>query len=34
MPTRAEWAEEQERKRGGTKIDQHRDGPQILQGRK
>jgi hypothetical protein len=34
MPTRAEWAEEQDRKRGGTKIEQRRDGPQILQGRK
>lgn len=34
MPTRDEWIQEQERKRGGMKIDQTRDGPRLLQGRK
>lgn len=33
MPTRDEWIDEQERKRGGTKIDHRRDGPQVLQGK-
>jgi hypothetical protein len=34
MPTRDEWIEEQQRKRGATNVDQRRDGPQLLQGRK
>jgi hypothetical protein len=34
MPTREEWLEEQERKRGTSKIQQNNSGPQILQGRK
>lgn len=33
MPTRDEWLEEQERKRGGNQIDHRRDGPQVLQGK-
>ena len=36
LPTRDEWLEEQERKKGQTKVKpRHKaDGPQILQGRK
>jgi hypothetical protein len=34
MPTKTEWLEEQERKSGMTRVDQKRDGPTILQGRK
>ena len=33
MPTRDEWIEEQERKRGMTKVQHRNDGPQILQGK-
>lgn len=33
MPTRDEWLEEQQRKRGMSKVDHRRDGPQVLQGK-
>lgn len=34
LPTRAEWLEEQDRKKGNVNIDRRGDGPSILQGRK
>jgi hypothetical protein len=34
MPTRQEWLEEQERKKGNVRIDRVSDGPAVLQGRK
>lgn len=33
MPTRDEWLDEQEKKRGMGNIDHRRDGPQVMQGR-
>lgn len=33
MPTRDEWLDEQDKKRGLTKVQHRSDGPQILQGK-